>query len=504
MSHYNLVSRMSSDAGIHSVPEYSFPSPETCFLASENAIYDYGNLYGFARKFRLFYHDNCENSSKVALISDSSDLQVFLIASCWLAGIPFTVLNSALPKDRLKQQVEILDPGLIYCEERFESLFSNRLILTPDKISNFVNETSDASYFSVPDHNRVFGWFLTSGSASKPKLVPLKRRQMLYAARANEQNFRPAIDTYWLLCLPLNHIGGISIILRSLLYGNAIYRMNRFSIEHVTNFLTENKLVEAASLVPTMLHRLLEDSQFRTHKSLKAILLGGGPMSPELINKAIVRGIPIVLSYGMTETCAQIAANPLLKPSGTYSPKASAGKVFPPNRIQIRNDNGKVLKNNEPGLIWLKGPQVFDGYFDKKADKHTFDSNGWFNTGDYGHVNSQDYLFIQSRRSDLIITGGENVNPVEVEQELKTFVEVRDAAVIGVPDEEWGEKVVAIVVMEPSVDLEEKTHSFKSRLNKKLSVFKIPKEFFCLKELPRTDTGKLQRNLLKKNYPDFT
>jgi len=504
MNHYNRVSRMNSERGINAVPEYPLPSPGACFLASENAIYEYGTLYGFARKFRFLYHENCKAGSKVVIISDSSNLQVFIIASCWLAGIPFSVISPSLPAARLEKYVEILNPGLIYCDEKFKPLFSNHVVITSKQITISERDTSGPSMFSSVNPEKIFGFFFTSGSVSNPKLVPLKRRQMLYAAYANEQNFRPDSDTYWLLCLPLNHIGGISIILRSLLYGNAIYRMERFAIEQVTNFLTENKLVQAASLVPTMLHRLLLDSQFRTHKSLKAILLGGGPASPELINKAMERGIPVVLSYGMTETCAQIAANPLLKPSGTYSPKASAGKIFPPNNIQIRNENGKILLNNESGLIWLKGPQVFDGYSDKGANEHSFDSSGWFNTGDFGHINSQDYLFIESRRSDLIITGGENVNPVEIENELKKFDEVIDAAVVGIPDEEWGEKIIAFLVLDPETDISGIIDSCKSRLNKTISDFKIPKEFIHLEKLPRTDTGKLQRNQLKNHYPDYS
>ena len=127
------------------------------------------------------------------------------------------------------------------------------------------------------DDSQIFGYFFTSGTTSKPKIVPLKRRQIKAAAKASAQNFKPDPNHFWLLCLPLNHIGGISIIIRSVIYDTAIYRLGNFHEEMVKEFLGENKRFQAASLVPTMLKRLLDDPLFKTHREFKSILLGGGP-----------------------------------------------------------------------------------------------------------------------------------------------------------------------------------------------------------------------------------
>src|SRR5690625_4708086 len=261
----------------------------------------------------------------------------------------------------------------------------------------------------------LMGYFFTSGSTVQPKIVPLKRRQILYATRASSENFRPDPDHYWLLCLPLNHTGGATIVIRCLLYHACIYRMERFDASQIARFLSEDKRFQVASMVPTMLRRLLEDRQFRVHIDFQAILLGGAALSQQMIQEAEVRGIPVVASYGMTETCGQIAANAFLKPSGIYHPKKSVGRIIPPNGPDVRHEDGSPLPANESAMLWLRGPQMFDAYVNAADNKGSFDEAGWLKTADRGDLNRTGQLSIESRRSDLIVTGGENVKPFEVE-----------------------------------------------------------------------------------------
>jgi len=249
-------------------------------------------------------------------------------------------------------------------------------------------------------------------------------------------------------------------------------------------------------MVPTMLERLLEDSFFRVQFNFKALLLGGGPISSELISNSLTRGIPIVTSYGMTETCAQIAANPMLRSGGMYIPKKSVGRVFEPNEIEIRDDNGNALPYLESGHIWLRGPQVFDGYLQAELNRSAFDAEGWFNTGDFGHINRKKHLFIETRRTDIILSGGENINPVEVEEALKKLEGVEDAAVVGIPDRKWGQKGVAFIRAKNALEPD----SLRAALKGTLQSFKIPKEFFAAEEIPRTPTGKIRRKELRDNY----
>lgn len=480
--------------------EFKKTNPELVFLTSQHGMFTYSDL----DRFTAFFQDLVERKSDslkwpVAFLSESSDMLVFSIAACWKLGIPFISLDPKLTKKELEARLTELEPALILCDSKNRHRLKGDDVIHMDQ-DFFLNAfTFDIRDMKLPNEakikkNEIFGYFFTSGTSGKPKIVPLKRSQIFAAAQASSTNFRPEQNHFWLLCLPLNHVGGISIVLRSLIYGSAIYRMDVFHEEMIKEFLSVNTRFQAASLVPTMLKRMLDDPLFKTHRDFKAILLGGGPTSETLLRKSVERGIPIVSSYGMTETCAQIAANPLLKPSGTYTPIKSVGKVFPPNQMEIRDDSGKKQGPNESGTIWLKGPQVFDGYYTKEDNKDRFDKKGWFKTGDFGHINGFGQLFIESRRTDLIITGGENVNPVEVEQAIEKIPSIKEAVVIGIPDEEWGQKVTAIITLSngKTPDLEE----IRNQLKKDLTDFKLPKELRIVSEIPRTQTGKVKRSEL--------
>ncbi|MEL7834829.1 AMP-binding protein [Fodinibius sp. Rm-B-1B1-1] len=492
-------------SGVNDIPTFSEPRSDDLFLGSSFGLHSYADLEKFEDFFLQFLFDFDHDFNKpVGFLAQSSDTLIFAIAACWKLGIPFVSFDIKAAPLELNRQISQIDPGLIFADKDLQSTieypdFIDIMQLDlPRSLNMEVVLGFDAKNFTpTNDPDQIFGYFFTSGTTSgTPKIVPLKRRQMLYAAHASAHNFKPRKNHFWLLCLPLNHIGGISIILRSILYGSAIFRMKSFHPKMITTFLTENKLFQVASLVPTMLRRLLEQPAFFVHKNFKAILLGGGPIDVELIKKCRNKGVPLVPSYGMTETCAQIAANPILKPSGTYGPIKSVGTVLKPNKIQIRDESGKPVSINTSGEIWIKGPQVFDGY--QYLDNTTFfDDNGWFKTGDFGYFNANNQLFIDTRRSDRIVTGGENVSPFEVESELCKLPNIKEAAVFGIEDKKWGTKVVAAVVTKNGKHVD--YHSVKNKLKKRLANYKIPKEIINVEALPKTRTEKI----IRANLPEL-
>jgi len=477
----------------------SLPDPELHFLASRDELFEYQNLYTFATWLKTELQNfDINDEAPLMLFTSSSDQLVFTIAACWLLQIPVLFLSPKMSDSELQNALQGISPSAAITDpENMERLGKiPSLILKKQNLT--MSRAADLSVFSNTEPEKLLGYFLTSGTTGIPKIVPLKRRQLLSGSYASAKNFKPERNRYWLLCLPLNHVGGITIILRSILYQSAVFRMETFDTEQVFTFLSENKLFQAASMVPTMLNRLLRIPEFHVHIDFKAILLGGGPITPQLIEKSLERGLPIVTSYGMTETCAQIAANPLLKSHGTYYPRKSVGKIFEPNFVEIRNEEGKKMPVNEPGTIWLKGPQVFDGYLESKDNQGKFDGNGWFNTEDYGYLNRAGQLFILSRRSDLIITGGENIYPSEIEAVLNDIDSVRESAVFGASDSEWGQIIIACII--PAPDATPDTETILSYLKKKLSAFKIPKEFIYVNDLPRTESGKVNREKLIQLY----
>ncbi|MFA5667878.1 MAG: o-succinylbenzoate--CoA ligase [Balneolaceae bacterium] len=478
--------------------------PELIFLASENGTYNYADLDRFTAFFEQTLSTHADSLKwPVAFLSDSSDVLVFAIAACWKLGVPFIPLSPKLPQQELEGNITKLHPSIIFCDTKNLDRLSGDDVFCLDQgylTQALTDEPTDSTEVEYPkiDSDSIAGYFFTSGSTGSPKIVPLKRRQVLSAAKASALNFKPEPSHFWLLCLPLNHVGGITIILRTIIYGSAIYRLDYFKEEIIKEFLINNLRFQVISLVPTMLLRLLNDSLFKTHRKFKAILLGGAPVTKDILKTSLERGIPVVSSYGMTETCAQIVANPLGIPSGTYTPLQSVGKIFAPNSLQIRDENQKVLGKNQSGTIWLRGPQVFDGYYDKIHNENRFDENGWFNTGDFGRLNLFGALFIESRREDLIITGGENVNPQEVEQAILKIPTIKEAVVLGVEDEEWGQKVVAFITLKNGK--EPQLNDVRNLLRSDLPDFKLPKELCIITEIPKTDLGKVKRKELLKLF----
>lgn len=483
-------------------PTFPLPDASLSFLASEQTIYDYAHLYGFCSRFQFIINEyDISDSRPLALLSKSSDELTFVVAACYLLKIPFVPLNPVVTDTELQNYIKQINPAVFYTDDENSSRTGNYPSLTLSRKSMNIVATGNEITSPSSDPDKRFGYFFTSGSSGKPKVVPLKRRQIMFATHASADNFKPGANRYWLLCLPLNHIGGISIIIRSILYGSAIFRMDRFDEHQIRVFLSENRLFQVASLVPTMLMRLLDDHMFQLHLEFKALLLGGGPITQELVDRSLERGIPIVSSYGMTETCAQIAANPMLQPRGIYTPKKSVGTIFKPNEVQIRDtDSGAVMPANEHGEIWLRGPQVIDEYENPELTARSFDADGWFRTGDMGYVNRQRQLFLKNRRTDRIITGGENVDPVELETVLNQMENIKDSAVTGIADPEWGQKVVALIVPvnKASVDLPDIAKSLK----KQLSGYKIPKEIRTVETIPKTPLGKIRRGELPKLFEE--
>ncbi|MDZ7718947.1 MAG: AMP-binding protein [Balneolaceae bacterium] len=487
----------------YSVPTFDLPKQNLTFLSTETENFTYKNLYQFCKRIQAQFK-NIKPGAKepLLIVADSSIETVFLIAASFLLKIPILPIHPETSTYEIESVLDQVKPSAVYMNKNnsFELLNEYPQLELPEEAFRF-DEQYESIELILDQPEQIAGYFLTSGSTGIPKIVPVKRRQVLFAASSSAQNFKPGNNKYWLLCLPLNHVGGINVIYRSVLYHSAIYLVASFEKEKIRELLQDKESFEVASMVPTMLVQLMEDSFFRVHFNFKAILLGGGPISMDLINRSLTRGLPIVCSYGMTETCAQIAANPMLRSGGMYIPKKSVGPVFEPNEIEIRNDKNVTVLYNESGHIWLKGPQIFDGYIEESINQNYFDDEGWFYTGDYGHTNRKGQLFIENRRTDLILTGGENVNPVEVEEILNSFSSIQESAVVGIPDKKWGQKVTAFLVLKENSE-ELNKQEIEKGLRDSLRSYKMPKEFIIISKLPRTATQKIKRAELIRLYKE--
>jgi O-succinylbenzoic acid--CoA ligase len=315
----------------------------------------------------------------------------------------------------------------------------------------------------------------TSGTTGHPRGAVLTRGSLVASAAASAANLGWQDDDCWLLCVPVARIGGLSIVTRCLAARRALALAGEFDAMLLPAWIAEHR-VTLASMVPTMLTRLLDaHPDWRPPHHLRAILLGGAPASPALLRRAQDRGLPIVITYGLTETCSQVAATPY---DARYAPAAEcAGTPLSGAAIRIVD-----------GHIHVSGPMLMAGYWDGPA----LPAGAWLDTGDLGEVDARGCLSIHARRVDLIVTGGENVYPAEVERVLEAFPGVAAAGVFGVPHETWGQTVAAALVTEPKP----RTDALADYISGRLAPHKRPRAVCFVPRLPLTNAGKLDRRAL--------
>jgi len=317
----------------------------------------------------------------------------------------------------------------------------------------------------------------TSGTTAGPKPVLLTYDNWLWNALGSAVALGLDPDERWLCPMPLSHVGGLSIQIRSAIYGTTVVLHERFDTDAVAAALMDPAArVTLVSLVPTMLVRLL-DAGLRDPPTLRWALLGGGPIAPTLLERARGAGVNVAPSYGMTETCSQIATGgwPLL------GFELRIGGAPPPAL-----ESGSGSREPTVGEVLVRGRAVAAS---------ALSADGWLHTGDLGSLHEHGRLSIAGRLADTIVTGGENVAPIEVEAVLLEHPAVGDAAVFGRPDPEWGEAVIAHVVLRTGVAADE--DELRAHCAARVASFKVPKRVELVRDLPRGVTGKLLRRALR-------
>lgn len=334
----------------------------------------------------------------------------------------------------------------------------------------------------------------TSGTSGQPKGAVLTYNNIYQSAMASAYRIGVMPDDRWLCVLPMFHVGGLSIILRSLLYGTAVELMPKFDVEEVNHALT-HRPITLVSLVPTMLHRLLEARTEPWNPKLRLVLLGGAAPSPELVQRCVDEGIPLATTYGLTEASSQVATATLEQ---VVKKPASVGKPLMFTQVRVIDENSDDMPPNKIGEIIVKGPTVMQGYDNNPDATQKTLRDGWLHTGDMGYKDDDGDLFIVQRRSDLIVTGGENVYPVEVENIIRQHPDVKEVVVVGLDDAEWGQRVAAAIQLFDSkiISADDITQFAREHL----AGYKIPREIRFVTDFPQTGSGKIQRHEVKKGF----
>lgn len=341
------------------------------------------------------------------------------------------------------------------------------VIESPDELEG---AEADLPLLGEHDLDAIHCRLLTSGTSGRPRPVGLTYGNFLWSAVGSAFNLGVDPADRWLCCLPLHHVAGLSILMRSVIYGTGAVIHEGFDPDRVARSLAEDG-VTLVSLVTTQLVRLLETGVDLSGP--RALVVGGGPVPVDVIEEAAERGATAVQTYGMTETCSQVTT---LAPAEARAKAGSAGRPLLTTHLRIAGD----------GEILVQGPTVAPG---------TADEDGWLHTGDLGRIDEDGFLYVEDRLSDVIVSGGENVVPAEIEEVLLAHPDVVDAAAVGRPDPEWQEAVTAVVVMRNGAAAD--AEGLRVHCESELAGYKVPKRFEFVAALPRTASGKLLRRELR-------
>jgi O-succinylbenzoic acid--CoA ligase len=354
-------------------------------------------------------------------------------------------------------------------EERAAVVAAEEPAVDLDDAGELTQTEADLPLLGEHDMGDIASHVMTSGSTGMPSPVGLTYGNFLWSAVASAFNIGVEPEDRWLCCLPLSHISGLGIVMRSVIYGTTAVIHDGFDVDRVAESLERDEIT-VVSLVTTMLTRLLAAGADLSGP--RAILVGGGPVPEDPLEEALERGATVVQTYGLTETCSQVTT---LAPADARRKLGSAGRPLLTTHLRIQD-----------GEILVQGPTVAPG----RAD-----ADGWLHTGDLGRIDEEGFLYVEDRIDDMIVTGGENVVPAEVEKVLLRHPEVADAAVVGRDDPEWQQAVTAIVVLEDGSEVS--PDALRRHCAESLAGFKVPKRVELAAALPRTPSGKLMRRALR-------
>ena len=418
-------------------------------------------------------------ASRIAILSDNSVMMAIYVLATMVVHKELLLLNVHLKPKEIENQLAQLDvTTVLHSVERREQL--------PNSISTIVFESLER-ILSDEEADDTFDWTFedrdiavimnTSATTGQFKSVPLQWGQIRAHVQASKEVLGKTEQDNWLMVLPLFHVSGLSILLRSLYNGTAVTILPKYDKAQVLK-LIESENINMMSLVPTILTQL-EPSII--HHNLRVILLGGEFIPMALIDACEKKSLPIYKTYGMTETFSQSVTFSVLD----YPHKRdSVGKPLPGMQVRIDKPDADGV-----GEIHLTGPMVMTGYIDKEP------IDGDLNTDDIGYVDEDGFVYILNRRKDLIISGGENIYPKELEDLVYTLPSVKECAVVPVPDPKWGQVPALFVAFHDGESMT--ADEIVSFMTKSLAKYKVPKYVKILPALPRNGTGKIVRNELR-------
>lgn len=464
----------------------------------------YGQLYDASRAIcRELQRANVHRCS--VLDVSNVALPMLLFASGY-AGIPYAPLNYRLTDHEIQGLLDRLKPTFLLTDsERVDRFRGQEGIVAHDRrdfLSYVRSDTHEPMSHSM-DPDDVGVLLFTSGTTGAPKAAVLRQRHLVSYILSSVEFMSASEDESTLVSVPPYHIAGIASILSSVYAGRKVVQLAHFDAENWVK-VARDEQVTNTFLVPTMLSRIVDvlDNQSTADiPRLESLAYGGGKMPLRVIKRAmeLFPNTEFTNAYGLTETSSTITVlGPEEHRSAAQSDDpliqqrlVSVGLALPGIEIEIRDADGQPQPSGEHGEIYVRGEQVSGEYEGRDS---TIDSDGWFPTRDAGYLDDEGYLYLDGRADDVIVRGGENLSPGEIEDVLLEHPAVTDAAICGVPSEEWGEAVVGATVCSRDVEVEELQEWVRDRLRSS----RIPERIEFWPELPYNETGKLLRREVRQ------
>ncbi|HEY6474461.1 MAG TPA: fatty acid--CoA ligase family protein [Acidimicrobiales bacterium] len=491
--------------------------PDRVCVGSSSGGLTASALLAAARRAAVgFEKEGAEVVGYFGLNSDALPVALFGAA---LAGAAFAPLNYRAPDEQLASILPRVADGPLLADAsevarlRGVGVAAGRLVTVEDfgasVLSAEVGDGDDAADHPFVDPESVAVLLFTSGTTSEPKAAVLRHRHLVSYIISSVEFLGCGGDEAQLICVPPYHIAGVAAVLSSLYSGRRIMYLPTFDAAEWVRVAVEERITHAM-VVPTMLGRILDavEATGSVPPALRHLSYGGGRMPLELVER-VLRDLPqvdLVNAYGLTETSSTIA---MLTPDdhreafassdpGVRARLGSVGRPLPMCEVEIRGEDEAPVPAGEKGEIWVRGEQVSGEY----VGRSVLDDEGWFRTRDAGWFDVEGFLYVDGRLDDVIVRGGENISPGEVEDVLQAHPAVAEVAVLGVPDTEWGETVAAVVVLRPggtgASGSEVEAAELQQWVRERLRSTKMPTVVEFRAELPYSPTGKLLRRVLRE------
>lgn len=461
-----------------------------------NIHWTYEQLFDHIAKWIYVLREkNVKKGDRICIISENSTHLFPIIFACGLLGLIYVPLNYRLSKKELTDLTIDSDCTVLIYSETYKNI---NLPLATNKCLS-MNEIANVKEISTIDNLPKFSskkpWLIiyTGGTTGKPKGVVISHEAVATNALNTIATWSIGEDDVTVNYMPLFHTGGINALsIPILMAGGTVVIGNHFDVVEALS-MTQKYEATISLFVPTMYQQIIQTTYFKTERfpSMRVFLSGGAPCPSQVYDAFKRKGLHFKEGYGLTEAGPN---NFFICPEKAMKKVGSVGKSMLFNKVKVINDNGILCQPNEVGELYLKGKHLFTNYWGNEEETAKVLLGNWLKTGDLAKYDEEGDYYIVGRKKDMIISGGENIYPEEIERCLLYHHQVIEAAVVGIPDDKWGEKVVAFIVSKGSQSIDE--NILREHCEKFLGGYKIPKYFYHLRKLPKTDVGKIDKNKL--------